>query len=101
MTLFFPKSFPRGQAPRDYIFGRNKTHIALPLDYGSIMNHHKSFNAEPVGLIEDPDNYHFQVRGFLLLLSANCDVCRKYSMCVCVCECVCVCVFMHARSYNT
>ena len=62
MTLFFPESFPKGQAARDYIFSYNKTHIALPLDYGSIMNHHESFNAEPIGLIEDPDNFHFQVR---------------------------------------
>ena len=45
MTLFLPKTFPLDhQATRDYTFGHNNTHMALSLDYGSLMNHHESAN---------------------------------------------------------
>ena len=44
MTLYLPRNFPRGQAPWNYAFRYNKTHIALDVDHGSIFNHLESAN---------------------------------------------------------
>ena len=57
-TLFLPKNFPRRQAAWYYLFGHNKTHMALVLDYGSLVNHHESANTRHTGF----NNIHFQVR---------------------------------------
>ena len=45
-TLFLPKNFPKTQALRNYVFGHNETHMALALDYGSVLNHHESPNVK-------------------------------------------------------
>ena len=58
ITLFLPKTFPKDQAPWDYTFGHNETHVALSLDYGSLINHHESFNVAPIG----STHLRFQVR---------------------------------------
>ena len=65
MTLFLPKSFPRRQTLRCYSFGHNETHMALDLDYGSIINHHESANARA----EAVDNMYYRVRGFSMFES--------------------------------
>ena len=59
MTLFLPKNFPRGCDIWYYCFDHNDTHVALPLDYGSLLNHHKSSNTLTRSGIND--NVHFQV----------------------------------------
>ena len=62
MTLVLPGNIPGLQILRHYSFGHNKTHIVLDLDYGSIINHHESANAEAILL----NNKYYRVRGFLL-----------------------------------
>ena len=63
MTLFLPKNFPSGPFfPWDYAFEYNDTHIAVALDYGSIINHHESPNAEKVWLDAARDTISFAVR---------------------------------------
>ena len=59
MTLLLPRNIPPRQSPRCYVFAHNKTHSALDLDYGSIINHHESANARATGV----DNMHYRVRG--------------------------------------
>ena len=64
-TLFLPENFPNSQVLRNYVFGHNQTHIALVLDYGSVLNHHESAN---VHAISDSQLAHvlFEVRmGFV------------------------------------
>ena len=51
MTLFLPLNFPEDQAPRHYAFGYNKTHMALALDYGSLINHRESANARAIASV--------------------------------------------------
>ena len=65
MTLFLPENLPKSQPVRNYVFGHNETHMALALDYGSLINHHESANARSVS----PD---FKVRRAFRL--ANHDV---------------------------
>ena len=67
MTLFLPNNFPKSEAIHNYIFGHNKTHRALVLDYGSLMNHRESANTKAISANETPpktqnENIHFQVR---------------------------------------
>ena len=59
-TLLLPINFPPYEFVHNYVFGYNKTHIALVLDYGSLLNHHESANVKPV---TDPgsDEDYFQV----------------------------------------
>ena len=59
MTLFLPRNFPRGQTLKCYAFSHNKTHIALDLDYGSIVNHHEHANAKASGVTD----MYYRVRG--------------------------------------
>ena len=61
-TLVLPGTIPGLQTPLYYSFGHNKTHIALDLDYGSIVNHHESANAEAVRI----NTKYYRVRGFLI-----------------------------------
>ena len=81
MTLLLPKTFPRGQAPRDYVFGHNETHMALSLDYGSIINHHESFNVEAVN-IPGSEDVHFQVRMGCLCENRNFLKNMQYAVCM-------------------
>ena len=61
-TLVLPGNVPKNQALRNYVFGLNETHIALALDYGSILNHHESANVHAVHFTEFPGNeIQFQV----------------------------------------
>ena len=68
MTLFLPNNIPKSEAAHNYMFGHNKTHGALVLDYGSVLNHHmnpnvkaKKFNKK--GTKTPPNgNVHFEVR---------------------------------------
>ena len=69
MTLFLPKNLPEGLSIWYYCFGHNETHVAIPLDYGSLLNHQKSANtyARP-----DPDNnMHFQVQGLFQMCKSQ------------------------------
>ena len=67
MTLFLPNNFPKAEAIHNYVFGHNKTHTAVVLDYGSLMNHHESANTK-AKRVNNPlpqtqkENVHFQVR---------------------------------------
>jgi len=60
ITLFLPRSFPQRQILQWYVFNHNKTHMALDLDYGSIINHYEHANARGVGVT----NMHYRLRGF-------------------------------------
>ena len=51
MTLFLPENLPKSQPVRNYVFGHNETHMALALDYGSLINHHESANARAGNII--------------------------------------------------
>ena len=67
MTLFLPNNFPKSEAAKNYMFGHNKTHKALVLDYGSLMNHHESSNTKAMSIDQPPpkiqnENINFQVR---------------------------------------
>ena len=67
MTLFLPINFPNSEVVHNYVFDHNKTHCALVLDYGSVMNHHESPNMLAVRVGEkrtktQNENVYFQVR---------------------------------------
>ena len=64
MTLFLSTDFPQGLTPWYYVFGNNETHVALPLGYGPVANHHESANARNVWSDTAENNIHFTVRGF-------------------------------------
>ena len=72
MTLLLPKNLPRGLSIIYYGFSHNKTHAALPLDYGSLFNHHKNANTHP--WLGPNNNLHFQVRVGFSSRSANQNV---------------------------
>ena len=61
-TLFLPQNFPKGQFLRNYVFGHNDTHMALALDYGSVMNHHDDPNVQAVHFAEFPPGNDVQFR---------------------------------------
>ena len=86
-TLFLPKNFPRCQATWNYVFGHNETHKALPLDYGSVINHHESANTIAfTRAIGFNDNYNFQVRrGFQC---GNHSVLKKCAACMYAFTCI-------------
>ena len=63
MTLYLPRNLPRSQVVCNYIFGHNKTHAGLVLDYGSLLNHHESANTKTVQILGSAPNNNFQVRG--------------------------------------
>ena len=65
MTLFLPKNFPQQLSIWYYSFGHNDTHVAIPLDYGSLLNHHESANTF------HNNDIHFQVRGFFQCANHN------------------------------
>ena len=60
ITLFLPKNF-LPLSVGYYCFAHNDTHMAIPLDYGSLLNHHKSANTD---IRVRNNNLHFQVREF-------------------------------------
>ena len=60
-ALFLPKNLPPDLSPWNYVFQHNETHVALPLDYGGILNHHDSPNTKVV--FAGKSSMHFQVRG--------------------------------------
>ena len=82
-TLFLPENFPKGEDLRNYVFGHNETHMALVLDYGSVLNHHENANVQALDIhIPRLTNVHFQVRmGFVC---ANCNVLKICSMHACM-----------------
>ena len=45
---------PRNEVLRNYVFGHNETHMALALDYGSVLNHHESANVQAEHFSEVP-----------------------------------------------
>ena len=59
-TLFLPANFPTNQPLRNSVFGHNKTHMALALDYGSVLNHHESANVHAVHFTELPPGNEIQ-----------------------------------------
>ena len=48
---------------RNYVFGHNQTHMALALDYGSVLNHHEDANVQACHFAEFPpgNDVQFQV----------------------------------------
>ena len=60
MTLFLPKNFPRSEPVLNYVVGHNETHMALPLDYVSLLNHHESANTRACA--KGFDDMYFEVR---------------------------------------
>ena len=81
-TLFLPANFPKNQALRNYVFGHNETHMALVLDYGSVLNHHESANVKAVHFAEVPpgNDVHFRVcMGFAC---GNRNVLKKNPVCM-------------------
>ena len=82
-TVFLTENFPESQVLGNYVFGYNKTHIGLVLDYGSIFNHHGSPNAKAGQEISGSNKIRFQVRmGFQ---DANCNVLNRCSIHACAC----------------
>ena len=51
MTMFLPRNIPKSQTVHNYAFGYNETHLALALNYGSIINHHESANTRAMRVI--------------------------------------------------
>ena len=84
MTLFLPKRLPQDLSLWYYVFGYNETHMALPLDYASLFNHHKTANTY-IWLGRN-SNMHFRVRG--VFQCANHTVLR---ICTCMNMCVHTC----------
>ena len=73
MTLILPKNFPKSEDTSNYLFPIG----AVALGYGSIANHHKSFNTQAVR-IQGFDNINFHVRrGFQC---ANRNIVKAYSV---------------------
>ena len=68
MILVLPRNIPALRTLRCYGFGHNETHMALDLDYGSIVNHHESANAEAVKI----NTKYYRVRG-LLMCESQCS----------------------------
>ena len=66
-TVFFPTEMPHGFSPWHYVFGSNKTHVALALGYGSISNHHEFANVINVWNDESETNVVFAVSELLHL----------------------------------
>ena len=72
MTLFLPMTFPWGLSPWYYAFKHSNTHIAMPLGYGPIANHHESANVYPERAGNSEDNYVFKVCGIFNMQIATC-----------------------------
>ena len=87
MTLHLPLNFLPNL--HDYVFGHNKTHMSLALDYGSLINHHESFNVGAIG----PGNVYFRVRfnGFQFV---NRNVSKSCSIYTCIYEIMFVFMYM-------
>ena len=64
-TISFPRDMPQHLSPWYYVFGTNDTHVALPLGYGSVANHHEFANAANVYSDESYENVVFEVRELL------------------------------------
>ena len=91
MTLFVPNSLPEGLSIWFYSFGYNRTHGAIPLDYGSLLNHHKSANTHAVPDLNN--NMHFQVRGFFQCANHN-------SLKIGMRACTNMCIHTHAQQMH-
>ena len=80
-TLLLPMNFPQNQALRNYVFGHNETHMALALDYGSILNHHESANVQAVQFSEFPQGNEIQFQVCMGFVCGNRNV-LKNSVCM-------------------
>ena len=64
-TVFFPNEMPLYLPPWQYVFNVNDTHVALPLGYGPIANHHEFHNTVHVWSDFSQQNIEFMVRELL------------------------------------
>ena len=71
MTLFLPQTIPNDLIFRHYCFGFNNTHSAIPLNYGSLLNHHESANTRFANM-----NIHVRAG----LQGADCNVLKHIHM---------------------
>ena len=81
MTLFLPKNLPPALSIWYYCFDYNETHMAMPLSYGSLLNHHKSANVKSANVYTLSglnNNVHFQVRGDFQIA-----ICNVLKICTC------------------
>ena len=77
-----PENLPPSQVLHNYAFNYNDTHMALIIDYGSVLNHHESANAQAVRIsqLAPVRKLQFQVRmGFVC---GNRNV-LKSAVCMC------------------
>ena len=81
-TLFLPQNFPENQVLRNYVFGYNETHMALALDYGSILNHHESANAKAVRFFGLPPGNDLQFRVRMGFVCGNHNVLKIQYACM-------------------
>ena len=90
MTLFLPDNFPEGRSISHYSFDYNETHMAMPLDYGSLMNHHESFNA--YDRFDVNNNMHLKVREvfFPMCECKRVFTCTPFRMSAFTCEYLCI-----------
>ena len=81
-TLFLPENFPKNQALYNYVFGHNKTHMALALDYGSVLNHHESANVQAEHFSELPPMNDIQFRVCMGIVCGNRNVLKMQYACM-------------------
>ena len=84
-TLILPNNFPHSQVLRNYVFGHNQTHVALALDFGSVLNHHEDANVQAVHFTDLPPQNDVQFRVCITcFVCGNLDVLKKCSMHACM-----------------
>ena len=81
-TLFLPANFPKNQALYNYVFGHNETHMALALDYGSVLNHHESANAKAEHFSELPPGNEVQFRVCVGFVCGNRNILKMQYACM-------------------
>ena len=67
-TAFFPTELPEDLSLWYYVFGANDTHVALPLGYGSVVNHHEFANVEHAWSDDSQQSIMFAVREFCIII---------------------------------
>ena len=75
MTMFLPRNIVQFQDVHNYAFEYNETHLALGLDYGSIINHHESANTKAM-------RTSFKVRMTFQCANQNIEI---YAACMYLC----------------
>ena len=60
-TIILPAEFPKHYSVWKYVFTRNATHVALPIGYGAIANHHERVNVKSVWEDKAKHNIMFEV----------------------------------------